>query len=217
MLGVLPQNLKTVLCLGAHCDDIEIGCGGLLLHLCRARPDLKIVWVVFSSDSVRAMESREAGAKFLADLRDKEIVINEFRNGFFPYIGADIKECFEHLKGEISPDIVLTHFRDDLHQDHRTVSELTWNTFRSQFILEYEIPKYDGDLGPVNFFVPLTEEMARRKVDVIMECFTSQREKRWFDRDLFLALMRLRGMECNAEEGYAEAFYCRKAVLGKFA
>jgi LmbE family N-acetylglucosaminyl deacetylase len=213
MLSLFPKDLGTILCLGAHCDDIEIGCGGTVLHLSREYPNLKVVWVVFSSDPVRAAEARNCASKLLSSVREKNIVIKEFRNGFFPYSGAQIKEYFEQLKTEVAPDLIFTHYRDDLHQDHRMLSELTWNSFRDHFVLEYEIPKYDGDLGAPNFFVPLSDEICRRKIDTIMESFVSQRDKRWFTADLFAALMRLRGMECNAPDGHAEAFYCRKAVV----
>src|SRR5438477_6632043 len=213
MRSLFPDQLRSILCLGAHCDDIEIGCGGTLLHLCQQRPDLKVTWVVFSSDAVRAAEARRSAAMFLDGLRGAEVVIKEFRNSFFPYDGAKIKEYFETLKKTVTPDLIFTHCRNDLHQDHRTVSDLTLNTFRDHFILEYEIPKYDGDLGQPNFFVPLTDDVRRRKIDAILQCFASQRDKRWFTPELFSALMRIRGMECNAPSGYAEAFYCRKSVL----
>jgi LmbE family N-acetylglucosaminyl deacetylase len=149
----------------------------------------------------------------LHKVQQKEVLVKDFRTSFFPFIGAQIKEFFEELKAQVRPDLVLTHTRNDLHQDHRLVSELTWNTFRDHLILEYEIPKYDGDLGAPNFFVPLDETYLSNKVDVLLECFASQREKPWFTRETFLGLMRLRGVECNAASGYAEAFHCRKAVL----
>ena len=204
---------RTVLCLGAHCDDIEIGCGGTLLRMCENDPKLRVRWVVLSSSEVRAAEARRSAERFLRRAGHSEIVIKDFRNSFFPFIGAEIKEFFEELKRDSEPDLVLTHSRGDLHQDHRLVCELTWNTFRNHLILEYEIPKYDGDLGAPSFFVPLEEKHAHVKVDTLLECFATQRDKHWFTRDLFLALMRLRGMECNSASGYAEAFYCRKAVL----
>lgn len=203
----------TVLCVGAHCDDIEIGCGGTLLRLCDANPELRVHWVVLSSSEVRAAEARRSAERFLRNVRHKEIVIKDFRNSFFPFIGAEIKAFFEEIKRGVTPDLVLTHTRGDLHQDHRVTCELTWNTFRNHFILEYEIPKYDGDLGAPSFFVPVSAEQAATKADTLLECFASQRDKHWFTRDLFLSLMRLRGMECNSSSGYAEAFYCRKAVL----
>jgi LmbE family N-acetylglucosaminyl deacetylase len=212
-LGTPARPLKTLLCLGAHCDDIEIGCGGTLLHLAEQYPTLRVQWVVLSSSTVREAEARRSAEGFLERVRDRTIVVKDFRNGFFPFVGAQIKEYFEQLKQEIDPDLILTHTRHDLHQDHRVVSDLTWNTFRNHFILEYEIPKYDGDMGTPNFFVPLSHETRRRKVATIVECFASQRDKQWFTEDTFNALMRLRGVEANSPSGYAEAFYCRKAVV----
>jgi LmbE family N-acetylglucosaminyl deacetylase len=203
-----------LLCLGAHCDDIEIGCGGTILKLMVAGRRVEIHWVVFSSDEKRKQEALESAGAFLCGIASKKVTIHALRDGFFPYIGAELKECFEQLKAEISPDLILTHYRHDLHQDHRLVSELTWNTFRNHLILEYEIPKYDGDFGSPNFFVPLDESTCRRKIDNILGAFISQREKHWFSRELFFSILRLRGMEANGCSGYAEGFYCRKAVLG---
>lgn len=213
MLNLLPKDVKTILCLGAHCDDIEIGCGGTLLRLVREYPDASVHWVVLSSDPVRAREAQDGASRFLDGVRKKTVVIKEFKNGFFPYSGAQIKAYFEQLKNEVRPDIIFTHFREDFHQDHRIVSELTWNTFRDHLILEYEIAKYDGDLGRTNLFVPLAEEVWRRKIDYIEACFPSQKDKRWFTRDTFQSMMRLRGVESNSASGYAEGFYCRKAVI----
>jgi LmbE family N-acetylglucosaminyl deacetylase len=209
----LAKPPHTVLCLGAHCDDIEIGCGATIMRLAERYPDLRVKWVVLSSSAVRAAEARASATRFLEGVAEKEIVIETFRNSFFPFVGAQIKEFFEELKKRVEPDVIFTHARADLHQDHRLTSDLTWNTFRDHFILEYEIPKYDGDIGTPNFFVPLEQRHYDAKIETLLECFQSQRGKRWFARDLFLALMRLRGMECNAASGYAEAFYCRKAVL----
>ncbi len=208
-----PDAPRTILCIGAHCDDIEIGCGGTLLRLAERYPDLRVHWVVLSSSPVRAAEARSSAGRFLRNVRHKEVVIKEFRNSFFPFVGAEIKEFFEEIKKQVEPDLVLTHARTDLHQDHRVTHELTWNSFRNHLIFEYEIPKYDGDLGSPNFFVPLDARHSDEKVEILLECFASQRDKHWFTRDLFLALMRLRGMECNAPSGFAEAFYCRKAVM----
>jgi LmbE family N-acetylglucosaminyl deacetylase len=213
VLKLFPKDLKTILCLGAHCDDLEIGCGGTLLRLAEEFPELSVYWIVFSSDRVRAREAQESASKFLAGARKKTVVIKEFKNGFFPYSGAQIKEYFEQLKQEVQPDMIFTHFREDLHQDHRVISELTWNTFRDHFILEYEIVKYDGDLGRTNLFVPLPDEVWRRKIDYIDASFQSQKNKPWFTRDTFQATMRLRGVESNSASGYAEGFYCRKARI----
>lgn len=211
----LPQNgtapLK-VLCLGSHSDDIEIGCGGTILRLLSADHHMEVVWAVFSSGKERKREARVSAELFLEHAKQKEIIVNDFRDGFFPFDGAEIKASFEGLK-RVSPDLIFTHHRKDAHQDHRLIAELTWNTFRNHLILEYEIPKYDGDLGQPNFFVPLEQEIYQKKIRYIMESFVTQRTKRWFEQETFLALMRLRGMECVAPSGYAEAFYSRKLVL----
>jgi LmbE family N-acetylglucosaminyl deacetylase len=201
-----------VLCLGAHSDDIEIGCGGTILRLLEQYPDSEIYWVVFSAIGVRAIEAQR-GVDLFAGLRLKKRLLKEFKDGFMPYLGCEVKMIFENELKQIEPDIVFTHYSQDAHQDHRLISELTWNTFRNHLILEYEIPKYDGDLGRPNVFVPLKSEQYKRKVQNIVEAFQSQRAKRWFKADTFLSIMRLRGMECNAISDYAEAFYCRKAVV----
>jgi LmbE family N-acetylglucosaminyl deacetylase len=211
-LGQNSSDPLKILCLGSHSDDIEIGCGGALLRLLSGSRPLDVTWVVFSSNSVRAHEARNSAALFLRQARHKEIIVKEFRDGFFPFDGAQIKDLFESLK-PVSPDLIFTHNRKDAHQDHRVIAELTWNTFRNHLVLEYEIPKYDGDLGQPNVFVPLDAEACRNKVRFLMEAFQSQRDKRWFEENTFLSLMRLRGMECNAPSGYAEAFYGRKLVL----
>ena len=211
--GSSERPVRQILCLGAHSDDIEIGCGGTLLRLVASNPQLEVVWVVFSSSPEREREARESAALFLAKASKSEVIVRDFRDGFFPFDGAKIKQLFEELKQRFNPDIVFTHNKKDVHQDHRTLAELTWNTFRNHAILEYEIPKYDGDLGRPNLFVPLDKELFRDKVRFLMTAFQSQRGKRWFEEETFLALMRLRGMECNADSGYAEAFYTRKLVL----
>jgi len=204
---------KKVLCLGAHCDDIEIGCGGSILKLIVSRKEIDVWWVVFSSDNVRGKEARNSANDFLRSAKRKNIEIKNFRNSFFPFQGADIKEYFEQLKQDFHPDLVFTHYRKDLHQDHRLISDLTWNTFRNHLILEYEIPKYDGDLGSPNFFVHLDEVLCRDKTDKILKYFKSQNDKEWFTKDTFLSILRLRGMESNAPRKYAEGFYCRKVVI----
>jgi LmbE family N-acetylglucosaminyl deacetylase len=195
-----------VLAIGSHADDIEIGCGGTLLRLQREVPELELHWVVLSAAGNRADEAQASAAAFGA-----EVDVQGFRDAFFRY-GPDVKEHFEGLKA-LEPDVVFTHHDADRHQDHRLVAELTWNTFRDHLILEYEIPKYDGDLGTPNVFFDLDEELARRKVELLLESFPSQGEKRWFTEDLFLSLMRLRGMECNSPSGLAEAFHARKLSL----
>jgi LmbE family N-acetylglucosaminyl deacetylase len=201
-----------ILCVGAHCDDIEIGCGGTLLHLMQTR-EVDISWVVFSSGGSRRQEAEASAREFLEGATSSRVIVKEHRDGFLPYSGAAVKEDFEELKGMVDPQLVFTHTRSDLHQDHRLLCELTWNTFRNHTILEYEIPKYDGDLGAPSLFVPLSEKISRRKVELLLKHYGSQAGKAWFTEDVFLALARLRGMECNAAEGLAEAFYSRKAVL----
>jgi LmbE family N-acetylglucosaminyl deacetylase len=202
-----------VLCLGCHSDDIEIGCGGTILRLAEQYPASVFHWVVFSAIGVREAEARRGAELFVGPGRLKGPVLKDFPDGFMPFVGAEVKAVFEELKQAVSPDVVFTHNRKDAHQDHCLISELTWNTFRDHLILEYEIPKYDGDLGQPNVFVPLQSELYQKKVRCIMDAFQSQHAKRWFQQDTFLSLMRLRGMECNAPSGHAEAFYCRKLVL----
>ncbi|HZQ91928.1 MAG TPA: PIG-L deacetylase family protein [Terriglobales bacterium] len=210
---VADRPLK-VLCLGSHSDDIEIGCGGAVLELIAGRKNLQFTWVVFSSGGgARETEARASADLFLQGVRQKEVLVHGFRDSFFPSDFPKIKETFEELK-RVTPDLVLTHSRKDAHQDHRVVAELTWNTFRNHLVLEYEIPKYDGDLGQPNVFMPLRAASYQNKVNYLMEAFASQRSKRWFQPETFMGLMRLRGMECNAESGYAEAFYGRKVTLG---
>jgi LmbE family N-acetylglucosaminyl deacetylase len=206
------KRIKSALFLGAHSDDIEIGCGGTIQKLVTACPDARIHWVTLSSDPVRAKETRRAAEKLLEGAKHTDVRTETFRESFFPYCGADIKAYFEQLK-EMKPDIVFTHYRHDLHQDHRVVNELTWNAFRNHLILEYEIPKFDGDLGVPSAFSALTRAELERKIAVLLECFESQRTKSWFTRDTFAAIARLRGIECNAPEGFAEAFYVRKMGL----
>jgi LmbE family N-acetylglucosaminyl deacetylase len=213
-LEQLDPPIRHVLCLGAHCDDLEIGCGGTVLKLAEGANAPEVTWVVFSSDPMREAEALRSAETLLRRAPSTRIVIKKFRDGFLPYEGSLVKEAFEELKGTVSPDLVLTHYRKDLHQDHRLISDLTWNTFRDHLILEYEIPKYDGDLGTPNLFVPLDESLCRRKIDTILTSFRSQAGKRWFSEELFRSLLRLRGMECNAPSDYAEAFYCRKLVTG---
>ncbi len=203
-----------VLCLGAHSDDIEIGCGGTVLSLLESNGQVDVRWVVFSASEERSREAQASAAAFLAQARQKNVTLKNYRDGFFPFLGAAVKDEFEALKLAFQPDVIFTHFRDDRHQDHRLISDLTWNTFRDHLILEYEIPKYDGDFGQPNVFVPLSDAICQRKIAILLECFASQRSKSWFDEQTFRAVLRLRGMEANSSSRYAEAFYCRKAVLG---
>lgn len=202
-----------VLCMGAHSDDIEIGCGATLLKLAGLRPRPEFRWVVWSAVGERKGEANRGARKFLGAAGAEAIRVHQFRDGYFPAEFAKIKDAFENLAGEFRPDVVFTHARDDRHQDHRVVSDLTWNTFRDQLILEYEIPKWDGDLGQPNFFVPASLATARRKTRALLSVFGSQRSKDWFREETFLGLMRLRGIECRATEGLAEGFYARKTIL----
>lgn len=208
MLQLSLEKARSLLFLGAHADDIEIGCGGTILKLAAANPKLDILWVVFSAEGKRRQEARSSAAMFLKGVKRTKVVVKQFRGSFFPVEQESIKSYFESLKRSFAPDVVFTHYREDRHQDHRLLSDLAWNTFRDHLILEYEIPKYDGDLGHPNLFVPLEPAVARRKGKALEQEFPSQREKHWFSAEAFLALMRLRGMECAAR--YAEAFYCRK-------
>lgn len=209
-LPKLPAPCR-VLCLGAHCDDIEIGCGGTILRWVAEQPGIEFYWVVFSSDAERRKEALRSSQVFLRGVRRQKVRVEKFRNGFFPYVATDIKEYFEDLKNRFAPDLILTHYRDDRHQDHRVISDLTWNTFRQHLILEYEILKYDGDLGQPNLFVPLDDRTCARKIDNLLSIFKSQGDKHWFTSDCFEAILRVRGVEAAAR--YAEAFYCRKIVL----
>ncbi len=206
------QPLK-ILCLGAHSDDIEIGAGGTILKLIDLFPVESAYWVTFCSNEVRKKESLTSAGQFLAEVKNKSIFVESYRDGFLPYIGTEIKEYFENIKNVYSPNLIITHYRDDLHQDHRKINELTWNTFRNHLILEYEIPKYDGDLGQPNFFSQLEQKYVDRKMDILLNSFSSQAGKHWFDKETFLAIMRLRGMESAASEKYAEAFFARKLVV----
>ncbi|HEX6789789.1 MAG TPA: PIG-L deacetylase family protein [Candidatus Krumholzibacteria bacterium] len=207
------SGLRSVLLLGAHSDDIEIGCGGTVLRLVAHNPDVAVHWIVFSGQGDRTREAEASAARFLSGTKSRTVEVHQFRDGFFPAEQARIKTYFEELKARLDPDLVFTHHRDDLHQDHRVVCELTWNTFRRHAVLEYEVPKWDGDLGRPNVYVPLDEAHAKRKVEILMECFGTQAGKHWFDEETFNALMRLRALECNAPSRRAEAFYGRKVTL----
>jgi LmbE family N-acetylglucosaminyl deacetylase len=211
-LGGAPGGALQILCLGCHSDDIEIGCGGTILRLAEQYPESVFHWVVFSAIGVREAEARHA-AQLFAGSRLKSLLPKTFQDGFMPYVGSEVKAVFERELKQMSPDLIFTHSYKDAHQDHRLIAELTWNTFRDHLILEYEIPKYDGDMGQPSVFVPLERELYEKKIAYIVDAFKSQHAKRWFQEDTFLSLMRLRGMECNAPSGYAEAFYCRKLVL----
>lgn len=196
-----------ILCLGAHSDDIEIGCGGTLMELAGGSRELRVEWIVFSAGAEREREARASASALLVDAASLELNVQDFRDGFFPDQWAALKETLEAVEAGSSPDVIFTHHRRDGHQDHRVVSELTWNTFRNHLILEYEVPKYDGDLGQPNVYVPLSRDVARRKATHLVESFPSQRERAWFDDATFLALSRLRGLECAAADGHAEGFH----------
>jgi LmbE family N-acetylglucosaminyl deacetylase len=202
---------RRVLLLGAHADDIEIGCGGTVLRLAEQR-GLSVRWMVLSATPERAQEARASAAEFL-DGVEATVVVRDYRDGYLPWAGAAIKDELEALKREFVPDLIFTHYRNDLHQDHRLVSELTWNTWRNHLILEYEIPKFDGDFGSPNFFSALPPATLERKIALLIRHFQSQSGRQWFTPDLFRAVARIRGMECAAPDALAEAFYCRKAVF----
>ncbi len=208
-----PGYRLSVLCLGAHSDDIEIGAGATLLSLLEREVDLDVHWCVLSGGGIREIEARKSAADFVARAASAQIEVMSFRDGFFPEQGDEIKQWFEALKTRAEPDLILTHRRDDAHQDHREVCRLTWNTFRDHQILEYEIPKWDGDIGRPNVYVPVSAGALERKIDLLISHFGSQRSKQWFDEETFRGLARLRGMECRAPERYAEAFFGRKLLL----
>jgi LmbE family N-acetylglucosaminyl deacetylase len=213
-LGRGPESSPLqVLCLGAHSDDIEIGCGGTLLRLLAERPATTVHWVVLSATPDRELEARASASNFLSGAREASVVVKTFRESYFPYLGAEIKDFFEELKRSVQPDVVFCHHNRDMHQDHGLVAELTWNTFRNHLIFEYEIAKYEGDLTTPNVYVPLTRAQASRKVELLLKGFPSQASRTWFRPDTFDGLMSLRGVECNAPEGKAEAFHARKLVL----
>jgi LmbE family N-acetylglucosaminyl deacetylase len=203
---------RRVLAIGCHADDVEIGCGATLLALTREHPELEVTWVVLGAEGDRAAEARASAEGFLANAAHAQVFVHGFRDAYMPYYGESVKEAFEELK-QVEPDLVLTHTRADLHQDHRLASELTWNTFRDHLVLEYEIPKVDGDLGTPNLFVPVTDEVAREKIERLVDSFATQRDKHWFDAEVFLGLMRIRGMECRSPSGYAEAYFARKVPV----
>jgi LmbE family N-acetylglucosaminyl deacetylase len=202
-----------VLAIGAHSDDLEIGCGGTVLRLAEAGLIREARWVVLSGEDDRAREAEASAELFLRAVPTSRFERRHLRDGFFPYAGGELKDFFEELKLDFEPDLVLTHRREDAHQDHRLVSDLTWNTFRNHLILEYEVPKYDGDLRSPNFFVELPEELCRRKVEAIVNGFESQSHRGWFTGDLFWSLLRLRGIEACSSTGYAEGFDCRKLAF----
>lgn len=207
------SKVRSILCLGAHSDDIEIGAGGAIFNLANAYPGLAIHWVVFSASGQRKIEAETSAREFVGNSADCTLDLHEFRDGFFPFAGSEIKDRFEALKGVCSPDLIFTHHRADMHQDHRIVGELTWNTFRDHTILEYEIPKYEGGLVTPNTYVELDERTMHRKIEILMDIFATQRRRSWFKAENFRALALLRGLEANASTGYAEGFHCAKLTF----
>jgi LmbE family N-acetylglucosaminyl deacetylase len=208
--GSGPQR---VLCIGAHCDDIEIGCGGALLQLQKGRTDLTIDWVVLTGDPARRAETN-AAMQLLVDARFRgELEFGGFPDARLPAVYGPLKDYFGALVARFQPDIVFCHERGDAHQDHRIVNEMVWGAFRNHLILEYEIVKWDGGMTTPNFYVPLDQEVIDRKIDVLMHAYGTQRSKDWFTPDTFRAMSRLRGIECRAPTGHAEGFTARKMVL----
>ena len=207
------SSIRRVLCLGAHSDDIEIGAGATLLQLAKSIPELEVYWVVFSAPGLRAEEATRSADDFLAGVAPKQVRIGSFRESYFPSEWSTIKQWFEDIRSTFDPDVIFTHYRDDRHQDHRVLSDLAWNTFRNHLILEYEILKYDGDLGRPNIFVPLSQELCSRKIELLLKHFKTQSTKHWFTRDTFEAMHRIRGVECASDTRLAEAFHCRKMLL----
>jgi LmbE family N-acetylglucosaminyl deacetylase len=218
MLNLIPDLSPTqqpcILFLGAHSDDIEIGCGATVLHLANELAGAEIHWVVFSAQEARLKEATTSAEDFLSAFAGRNIEVHAFRDAYFPSSFEQIKDVFEKLQRRISPHLIFTHHKSDLHQDHRLIGELTWNTFRDHLILEYEIPKFDGGLGDPNFFLPVSNDLCELKIKKLLHHFDTQKDKQWFSPDLFSGLMRLRGLEGASPSGLAEAFYCRKAELG---
>lgn len=210
----LDRRRLKILCIGAHADDIEIGCGGTILKLLQTHPGSRVVWVVLTARGSRRKEAVKSAAAFLQGAESTKLITKSFRESYLPYQGKEVKEYFDTLPHVIDPDLIFTHYRHDLHQDHRIVCELTWNTYRNHHILEYEIPKYDGDFGNPNVFVHLNQGIVANKIKLLTDLFRSQLSHHWFTEDTFRAILRLRGVESNAPESFAEAFYGRKLVLG---
>jgi LmbE family N-acetylglucosaminyl deacetylase len=202
-----------VLFVGAHCDDIEIGCGGTILELARRHPHLAVQWVVLSATDERAREAQRSADRFLSGVRTRRLVVERFRDGYLPYESGRVKDYFESLKARVDPDVVFTPYRGDWHQDHRFIAEVTWSTFRDHLILEYETPKYDPEPGGApNLLVPIDDDIAEAKVQHLLDAYVSQASKPWFTRDVLLAAMRLRGIQARVR--FAEAFHARKLLLG---
>jgi LmbE family N-acetylglucosaminyl deacetylase len=206
------EGAATVLCVGAHCDDIEIGCGGALVRLAREHPELRFQCAIFTGGAERVAESRNALAALVGASRIDTTFFG-FRESYLPSQYDAVKDAFESLKHGPMPSMILTHRLEDRHQDHRLLGELTWNTFRSHLVLEYEIAKYEGDLGQPNLFVPLGLPDLEQKIETLLRCFPSQAGRTWFSADTFRAVARLRGIECASPSGFAEAFHARKLSI----
>jgi LmbE family N-acetylglucosaminyl deacetylase len=213
MFNPALKNLRRVLCLGCHADDIEIGCGGTMLRLLKENPGLEVWWIVLSGERERAQEAQQSAAMWLTEAGQWQVICGDFRDRYFPAQWAQVKDFIHGIAAKVNPDLVFTQRRDDVHQDHRLIGELTWNAFRNHLIWEYEIPKYEGDLGQPNVFVSLDEAVCRQKVQQLGDAFPSQQGKPWFTADTFWALLRLRGLECNSPSHFAEGFYARKTVI----
>lgn len=213
MIKASINPIRTILCLGAHADDIEIGCGGAVLKLLEENQDASVHWIVLHGSGDREGEALRSAELFLTNAQCTSIRIEQFPDTLFPYRSEEIKAYFNDLGRRISPDIVFTHRLEDRHQDHRLVSELTWNTFRDHMIMEYEIPKYEGDLGTPNIYVHLDESICKRKIDIIVDSYTTQKPKPWFSAETFWAMLRIRGIEAKSTSGFAEGVYCRKLVI----
>jgi LmbE family N-acetylglucosaminyl deacetylase len=205
------KEVKRLLCIGAHSDDIEIGAGATVLRIVRENPAVEVTWCVLSGNEIRQGEARRGAERMLGSDVCQRVLLQGFADSRFPAHREQIKEFFEQSLKSIDPDLILTHARGDAHQDHRMVNELTWNTFRSHQIWEYEIPKWDGDLMQPNLYVPLDPEDVATKIAVLRDVFSSQRNKHWFDEETFRGLMRIRGLESNSR--YSEAFCARKFVV----
>lgn len=207
------KNIRRVLCLGCHADDIEIGCGGSMLRLLDEHPGIEVWWVVLSGDPQRAEEAQRSAAMWLAGAGRRQVICGDFRDRYFPGQWIQIKDFIHGIATKFQPDLIFTQRRDDAHQDHRLIGELTWNAFRNHLIWEYEIPKFEGDLGQPNVFVSLNDAICKRKVDLLRDAFPSQQDKPWYTPDTFWALLRLRGLECNSPSRFAEGFYARKTLI----
>ena len=214
MISCRLSQIKRILCFGAHSDDIEIGCGGSIIKLISENPDAEVRWFIFSADRNRGREARKSAAEFLDGARVSKVQLFRFHESYFPGQWTLIKDAVEKIRMQYNPDLIFTHFHEDRHQDHRVLSDLAWNAFRDHLILEYEVPKYDGDVGQPNFYVPLAKRTCESKIEIILRNFKTQASKNWFSADVFFGMLRIRGIECASR--YAEAFYCRKAILNGF-